>query len=281
MSISWINRHVMGGYRKWVPGPVRSAGRSLLVKTGLVDERAMEFGLKKMYPDDTFVCSYPKSGNTWVRFLVANLKNKKEKITFRNIEEKVPTVKRSKGKMEKLDRPRFMKTHRPLYKKFPRFVYIFRDVRDVAVSYYHYSMEYGWYQGELRGFIRGKWPWHGSFGSWSEHVEGAFDYAEEHPDDVLLLCYEDMLEDPVPSVRRLARFCQIDASEEDLHAAIEACDFEKLKKNEEKHGSESTEKNMTFFRSGSKRQWEDRLSEEDLDYLIERAGSTLRRTGYL
>lgn len=281
MAVSWLNRHVMGEYRKWIPGSVRSVGRSLLVKTGLVDEQAMAFGLRRIYPDDTFVCSYPKSGNTWVRFLISNLKNTKDKITFRNIESYVPTVKRSKEKIENLGRPRYMKTHRPLYGKFPKMVYIYRDVRDVAISYYHYSIEYGWYQGGLKEFIRGEWPWNGSFGTWSEHVEGALDYAKENPDDALLLCYEDMLEDPVPSVRRLARFCHIDVNEEELHDAIEACEFEKLKKKEEKHGSESEKKDMTFFRSGKKRQWEDRITEEDHDYLIERAGPTLRRTGYL
>src|ERR1700724_3111865 len=37
-------------------------------------------------PDDTFIVSYPRSGNTWTRFLVANLLHPQEAATFANIE---------------------------------------------------------------------------------------------------------------------------------------------------------------------------------------------------
>ena len=34
-----------------------------------------------VYPDDTFIVSYPKSGNTWTRFLVASLIHSEEPLT--------------------------------------------------------------------------------------------------------------------------------------------------------------------------------------------------------
>ena len=37
---------------------------------------------------DTFIVSYPKSGNTWIRFLIAHLVYKNEENNFANIEKK-------------------------------------------------------------------------------------------------------------------------------------------------------------------------------------------------
>ena len=43
-----------------------------------------------VYPDDTFLVSYPKSGNTWVRFLLANLLFPDEEVGFANINRLLP-----------------------------------------------------------------------------------------------------------------------------------------------------------------------------------------------
>ena len=54
------------------------------------------FGLNRggrnfpVFPDDTFLVSYPRSGNTWTRFLIANLISHDEPVTFANIEKKIP-----------------------------------------------------------------------------------------------------------------------------------------------------------------------------------------------
>ena len=39
-----------------------------------------------VFPNDIFLVSYPRSGNTWIRFLVGNLLNTSDPITFANVE---------------------------------------------------------------------------------------------------------------------------------------------------------------------------------------------------
>lgn len=45
-----------------------------------------------VYSDDLFLVSYPKSGNTWMRFLVGNLLNPEEPETFAKMESRTPDI---------------------------------------------------------------------------------------------------------------------------------------------------------------------------------------------
>ena len=141
---------------------------------------------------DVFIVSYPRSGNTWMRFLLANLLAPQETITFRNIENFVPDLHKSAAVLDNWPGRRYIKSHHRCYDRYPRFLYLYRDGRDAVVSYHHYVTEKKAFSGDFDEFVFS--PRAAKFGSWREHVGGALDFAASHPGRVLVLQYERMLE---------------------------------------------------------------------------------------
>src|ERR1700752_3256978 len=93
----------------------------------------------RVYADDTMVVSYPRSGNTWTRFLVANLLHPNEEVTFANIERLIPdTSSISNRALKRIARPRVIKSHEYFDHRYPKTIYIVPDPRDVALSYYDF-----------------------------------------------------------------------------------------------------------------------------------------------
>ncbi len=95
-----------------------------------------------IFPDDVFLTSYPRSGNTWTRFLVGNLVHTGKPLTFLNVEQLVPDMyKHSDRYLRRLPRPRILKSHEVFDPRYKRIIYIVRDPRDVAISHYHFEMK--------------------------------------------------------------------------------------------------------------------------------------------
>src|SRR5499427_3424325 len=93
-----------------------------------------------VYPDDVFLVSYPRSGNTWTRFLLGNLIYQDEPITFKNIESRIPSIYIYSDR-QLLSLPRIFKSHDCFDPRYRTVIYIVRDPRDVTVSAFHYSIK--------------------------------------------------------------------------------------------------------------------------------------------
>src|SRR5438046_5865734 len=86
-----------------------------------------------VYADDTFLVSYPRSGNTWTRFLIANLLHPEIEVGFANIESLVPdTAALSSRTLKRVSRPRVLKSHQYFDPRYTNVVYVVRDPRDVG-----------------------------------------------------------------------------------------------------------------------------------------------------
>lgn len=254
--------------------------RRALGKRGAPDESARRIGLRKVHSDDTFIVSFPKSGNTWVRFLIAYMLNPDEEISFRNIERLVPDIHKSRKSIEVMPSPRFIKCHTPCFDAFPRFVYVLRDGRDAMVSFYHYALGERSFSGSLREFIVSDVAQR--YGTWGQHAIGGTEYADNDPARALLIRYEELISSPFEQAGRIAKFCRLNVDATVVSKAVARCRFTRLQEIERRHGGEIEDENeFRFFRRGVQGQWREGPIAKELRPFIHEAEGALSSLGYL
>ena len=220
-----------------------------------------------VYPDDTFLVSYPKSGNTWVRFLLANLIHPNETVGFANINQLLPAPGvLSKRFLKTLPRPRILKSHEPFDVRFRKVIYLVRDPRDVAVSEYYFDRKKRYIAPEMtleqfiKPFLAGETS---SYGSWRAHAARWIRPRYGNP-AFLLVRYEDLLTDPIGKTAKIAEFLGIKADEERLRAAVERSSADRMRKLEQQDadkwtGTKNTRKEIPFVRAAKSGGWKESL----------------------
>jgi len=193
-------------------------------------------------PDDIFIVTYPRSGTTWMQMILYQLSTDGN-MDISHISEVCPWFDRMllfnimNGKdLEQLPSPRIFKSHLP-YKWIPRgpckYIYIARDGKDVAVSYYHFYKSHLNFTGNFSEFFE-KYFMQGKvqYGSWFKHV-AEWKKHEKDP-DVLFLHYEDLVNNLKSTIFKIIHFCEFDVPNERMPEILERCSFTFMKKYENK-----------------------------------------------
>ncbi|MGL4597697.1 MAG: sulfotransferase domain-containing protein [Bacteroidia bacterium] len=262
-----------------MPRTIKQYFRKFLVSIGQFDEGAFRLAIDKIYVNDTFLVSYPKSGNTWLRFLIANLIHPDQKINFRNIDQFVPDVYSATDFVNRMHSPRFIKAHHPWFDIFPKSIYIVRDYRDVFVSYYQYQKKLGVFNGSIEDFATQIDLLH-PFGTWDEHIHKALDLQEIHPRKILFLKYEDLYQHPDVELKRIVQFLDLKPALS-VEEIIQRCSFQSLQELENKHGSQFKDlSNSNFFREGKPGSWKTELPHDLAEMLTNLYAEPLARLGY-
>lgn len=242
----------------------------------------------KILPNDVFIISYPKSGNTWLRFLVANYMSNNQ-CTFENSHFFIPDIHYNPEYVEKLPQTgvRFIKSHSAYTSTYPKVVYVARDGRDVAVSYYFYLKKFRNISEEisfhefLEKFNQGALD---NFSSWGEHVVGWLSC--QSPDNLLLIKYDDMKQDTLGCLKRVLSFSNIDFDMQKAKAAVEASSFKNMQKQEDSQKEnierfKSSNTGIRFVRKGKTGEWKNFFTAEAEKKFVEVHGDALRRLGYI
>jgi hypothetical protein len=115
-------------------------------------------------------------------------------------------------------------------------------------------------------------------GSWAEHAASWIDQSKI---PVVVVRYEDLIEDAVGELARILAFIGRDASRVELEAIVDAARFERLKATERKRGFREKPAGMTaFFRSGTVGEGHAKLSGRLAARIMEANRSMMARVGY-
>lgn len=175
-------------------------------------------------PDDRMLVSYPRSGSTWLRFLVSNLAFfDGGPTTFENLNDRIPYALRpAERTLRRLPRPRLLKSHSAYDRRFRHVLLLVRDPRDVAISYYHYHQRRGRVAPDctlgdyVPRFVTGRMD---RYGTWGENV-GSWLGAREATAGFGVVRYEDLIADTEGELRRIARLLDIPAPADRVRMAV-------------------------------------------------------------
>ncbi|CAH8334826.1 unnamed protein product [Eruca vesicaria subsp. sativa] len=255
--------------------------------------RAQEFFQAR--PNHFLVCSYPKTGTTWLKALTFAIANRarfdhsSSPLLRHNPHELVPYIEFAVSFFPQVDvlkdkgNNTLFSTHIP-YELLPesvvrsgcKLVYIWRDPKDTFISMWTFLHKAKTELGPVSNleesfdmFCRGL-SWYGHY---LDHVLGYWKSYQENPDKILFLKYELMRAEPLPFVKKLAEFMGFGftAQEEEKGVAenvVKLCSFETLKNLEANKGEKGREDraavypNSSFFRKGKVGDWSNYLTLE-------------------
>jgi hypothetical protein len=243
-----------------------------------------------VYPDDTFIVSYPRSGNTWTRFLVANLVHPEPPVTFANIERLIPDCEAMSSRyVKRIPRPRIIKSHEYFDPRYKKVIYIVRDPRDVALSYYDFVRKYRQIEDSypltrfVSDFVAGRLS-SADWGTWGENV-ASWVYTRNGRPEFLLLRYEDMLSDTESELSKVVRFLGIQTTRERLIAAVERSSANRMRKLEATQGDQwiatkNKRSDIPFVRTASSGLWKEKLPASAIAEIESAWGPLMQELGY-
>ncbi|KAH7516137.1 cytosolic sulfotransferase 12 [Ziziphus jujuba] len=243
---------------------------------------------------DILLVTNPKSGTTWLKAITFSLLNRSRYPDFahqhplltNNPHVLVPFLeldlyihKNQLPNLSSFASPRLFSTHLP-YISLPKsvklstckVVYLCRNPKDTFVSLWHFtnrlrsiSKSSNPIEESFRKFCRGV----SLYGPFWDHVLGYWKESLERSERVLFLKFEEMKENPILEIRRLAEFigCPFSPEEEEngvVEDIMRLCSFETLSNLEvNKNGKISSgEENKAFFRRGEVGDWMNYLTAE-------------------
>jgi hypothetical protein len=242
----------------------------------------------RILPDDVFLVSFPKSGNTWTRFLLASLRFPEEPATWANINRLVPCpIGSSINDFDRTPRPRIIKSHECFDPRYPRVICIVRDPRDVVVSQYHYSRKTRNIADDLpigtfvTRFLAGETC---PYGSWGQNLSTWLLTSEGSP-SFLLLRYEDMVADTARELAKVVDFLQLSVTREQIVQAVERSSADRMRTLEKAQADKNilvkgSRNDLAFVRAAASGGWRKDLPMPMVEKIETAWGPLMRHLGY-
>ncbi|KAK6181394.1 hypothetical protein SNE40_009252 [Patella caerulea] len=241
--------------------------------------------------DDLIMCAYPKAGTHWIWEVIQMLRGQTTEY-HKQIKEQQMLEAANVDRINTEPPPRVLNSHlwprhlpKQIFEKKTKIIYLIRNPKDTAVSmFFHYQAAEKAvdYHGNLSDlvdlYVNKGLP----YGQWCDYVLEWEKFFKTTENPFYQFAYEDMQQNPVDHVKGLAKFLEIDVSDELCEAIVDACSFNKLKKaNDEvkddflKH---VLKKGSSMYRKGKVGDWKNWLTVADSELIDQMTAERMKNS---
>lgn len=239
---------------------------------------------------DVYLASYPRSGSTWLKFMLYEAFIG-EVANFTSDFETIPPVGRHFKVLPLLPgKKRLLKTHEAYRRVFRKAIYLVRDDRDVVLAEYAFmrlrGVERQGFDSFLERHLKGKTHGFG-FGSWDQNVKSWLDAQKMPENDIHVVRYEDLRMNTEEVFTHILEFLEAPKPREVVRRIVENNSIERMRATEDKvrgprfkawRNNYSHE--VRFVRTGLVGGWRKVLTESQLRRIEGYTKDTLIRLGY-
>jgi len=216
---------------------------------------------------DIFVASYPKSGTTWLQYILHLLVKRRPLGPDERLADHFPHLEEvGAAAVGALPRPRLIKTHLrrdmvPFASSVP-YLMICRNPFDCAVSFFHHTRgfprHYDFSDGSFADFFDCFIAGETDFGDYFEHLISW--YAESGHENMFFMTYEDLKRDTKLMVQRMAVFLRerVSASiaaDEAIDGICEQTSLVSMRRDQQRWSSARPISAPAFVRKGKIGDW--------------------------
>lgn len=181
---------------------------------------------------DIFIVEFPKSGVTWLSFILGNieciLSGRNERLTFYNHHMYVPDIHQLRGgEINRILNRTFIKSHSKFDHRYYFVILLIRNPFDVMCSYYNF-MKSNRYEKSFDQFVRSK-----KYGieAWVNHLESWY-YERVDAQRMHFITYENLKKDPKTEIINIYNNLGVNILCETIDQAIELSSLKKMKYSE-------------------------------------------------
>lgn len=259
-----------------------------------------KFAYEKWSPreGDVFITSFPKTGTHWIAEIVKQIiyrRDPKGLRLGRKWHSELAIIEFGPAsKFQIIDHlpvpRRIFSCHLPPYlinlekirKCKAKIIYIYRNPKDQTVSWYHFSRKVphakskefkdlypdNWNQ-FIKNYFNGEMPTEQRQGEWyPDHILSWYKHRDD--ENVMFVAYEDLSKDLPSEIRKVAKFLDVELTEEEVAEASVKCSFDYMKKTA---SGTHLQDHFQLFRKGKVGNWKDYFTvaqSEALDEVIQR-----------
>ncbi|KAG5678030.1 hypothetical protein PVAND_007737 [Polypedilum vanderplanki] len=245
----------------------------------------------EVFEDDTWIVTYPKCGTTWTQEMVWMILNNLnyEQAMKEDLYKRSPFLEWAGiinnfdmdfvDICQKLSRPRLIKSHLPLFllpdqlwTVKPKIIYVARNPKDVAVSFYHHHCHLHAYKGTKEDFFEAFAKDLTLYYPFNSHVLEFWKIRNNS--NILFLFYEDMKKDLENEVKKTMEFLGKKYSQDEIEKLCKHLSFDSMKQNKminkndeirmlkEAAGEKYSEEEFSFIRKGQVGAYKSEMSAE-------------------